>query len=134
VSYKPGDRSMLKTEQLKRLTEIINLKSLAEKAGLKYNTIDQKLRRNTQLTVEESEALTAALASYGLRDISRVVNMASDRLSVDNNQAVALAEAFLNVFEALGLNRRDAAQAVVTLFETSAPELGKPKNEKTTFR
>ena len=134
MSYKPGDRSMLKTEQLKRLTEIINLKSLAEKAGLKYNTIDQKLRRNTQLTVEESEALTAALASYGLRDISRVVNMASDRLSVDNNQAVALAEAFLNVFEALGLNRRDAAQAVVTLFETSAPELGKPKNEKTTFR
>lgn len=48
-------------EDLILLKEHFNIKSMCESAGLKHVTIHSKINRKTQLTIEESEKLTAIL-------------------------------------------------------------------------
>jgi hypothetical protein len=55
---------MIKTEDIKELGEFIKIKLLCQKAGLKYNTIAAKMKRNSPLKTTESEALELALTDY----------------------------------------------------------------------
>lgn len=57
---------MLNIENLNKIAKL-NLISLCNEAGLKHNTIRAKIKRGTELKVNESEALTKALEKFGLR-------------------------------------------------------------------
>jgi len=56
---------MLNIENLKVIAKM-NLISLCKEAGLKHNTIRAKIKRGTELKVNESESLTKALETFGL--------------------------------------------------------------------
>lgn len=48
-------------QQLQRLAKIYNLKAIAEKSGLVYNSLFHKVKRQTPLTLEESRAITRVI-------------------------------------------------------------------------
>jgi len=58
---------MLNTKRLKEIDKPINLKHICTLAGLKYQTIYAKLTKGKNLTEEQAQKLTDALASYGIR-------------------------------------------------------------------
>jgi hypothetical protein len=55
---------MLTLKNLLALQGLVKIKSLAEKAGLNYPSLMQKAKRNSELTVTDSAALTNALKSF----------------------------------------------------------------------
>jgi len=56
----------LRIEDLDRTKGLIKIKKLAELAGLSASSIAQKVGRGTQLTIDESEAMTNVLRSMGV--------------------------------------------------------------------
>jgi predicted RNase H-like HicB family nuclease len=50
--------------KLSQLSEILNLSSLARKAAIRLPTLQSKLRRKTQFTVEEEKSIREVLAKY----------------------------------------------------------------------
>ena len=58
----------MRISQLKGLSSVLKIAALAKDAGLNPQTIWGKIRRGTELSVVESEAIEIALAEkYGLR-------------------------------------------------------------------
>lgn len=55
---------------LTKLTEIINLKIVCEKAGLTYRNIWHKIKKQNQLNVDEVEKIQKVFSQYGISDIS----------------------------------------------------------------
>lgn len=58
---------MLTLNDLREMKTIINLSALSRRAGISYNTIDSKLRNNTELTVIQSQQYMRALREFGLK-------------------------------------------------------------------
>jgi len=56
----------LRIEDLDRTKGLIKIKKLAELAGLSASSIAQKVGRGTQLTIDESEAMTNVLHGLGV--------------------------------------------------------------------
>lgn len=56
----------LRIEDLERTKGLIKVKKLAELAGLSASSIAQKVGRGTQLTIDESEAMTNVLRDLGV--------------------------------------------------------------------
>lgn len=54
-------------KDLQQLRPLFNLSELARRADINDRTLNAKVRRGTELTVVESEAIREALESYGLR-------------------------------------------------------------------
>jgi len=54
---------MITSEKLKRLcnTEMISLRGICNKAGLKYNTIYVKINRGFKMSPEQGQAIDSAL-------------------------------------------------------------------------
>ena len=57
---------MLRIEHLIKMRPIINLQSLAKLAGMPSATLNSKMVRNTQLSVDESERLGRVLNEHGI--------------------------------------------------------------------
>jgi hypothetical protein len=55
---------MLTLKKLIELQEIVKIKPLTEKAGLRYSHVTQKIKRGTELSISESLALTKALKDF----------------------------------------------------------------------
>lgn len=64
---KPIPRPDATVERLAALAPIINLSALARSCAIPVQTIASKIKRGTPLTDDERDALSAALASHGLR-------------------------------------------------------------------
>ena len=56
----------LRIEDLDRVKGLVKVKKLAELAGLSASSIAQKVGRSTQLTIDESEAMTRVLREMGV--------------------------------------------------------------------
>lgn len=56
----------IKIKDLELLKNVFNLKVLIAEAGLVYGTIDSKIRRQTKLNTDESEAISEALIRLGI--------------------------------------------------------------------
>ncbi len=56
----------MRIEDLFRVRGLVKIKKLAELAGLSATSIASKVSRNTQLTVDESEAMTKVLREHGV--------------------------------------------------------------------
>lgn len=57
---------MLNMSKLSQIQAAINLRYICTEAGLSYASIYAKMRRGTQLNVDEAAALEAALKKNGL--------------------------------------------------------------------
>ena len=57
---------MITIADLQSLRPILNFKSLALRAGIKYVTLDTKIRRGSELSVIQSAQIEEALKSFGL--------------------------------------------------------------------
>jgi hypothetical protein len=58
--------TMLRVEDLDRVKHIIKIKAVAEMAGLAPSSLASKVSRLTQLTIDESEALSRVLFDAGV--------------------------------------------------------------------
>lgn len=56
----------LRIEDLDRVKGLVKVKKLAELGGLSASAIAQKVSRKTQLTIDESEAMTRVLREIGI--------------------------------------------------------------------
>jgi hypothetical protein len=56
-------------ENLKKLSEILNISAFANKLGIAPANLQSKIYRNTELNVKEAEAITLLLKIYGLREV-----------------------------------------------------------------
>ncbi len=56
----------LRVEDLDRVKGLVKIKKLAELAGLSASAIAQKVGRGTQLTIDESEAMTKVFRDLGV--------------------------------------------------------------------
>ncbi len=55
---------MLTLKKLIELQELVKVKPLTEKAGLRYSHVTQKIQRGTELSISESVALAKALKDF----------------------------------------------------------------------
>jgi hypothetical protein len=57
---------MLTVKQLSELQEVLKISGLAKRAGISEQVLLAKVRRGSELKVNESQSLEAVLRSYGL--------------------------------------------------------------------